>query len=66
VACEQTNTNLKAGEAALTISPADDGAHCTECGRSCCNCELCMKEKRGRKNICGPCLRAELAAKGAA
>ncbi len=60
MACEETSrVDLGAKTAVTTIV---DYERCTTCGRSCCNCELCLKQK-GRKNVCGPCRRAELAKK---
>jgi hypothetical protein len=73
MACETTNSNLKAGNQidssqidsslGMTTDVAAAG-YCTDCGQCCCNCERCQKEK-GAVNICAACARLRAAAKKA-
>lgn len=37
--------------------PVDHTGKCKYCQEKCCNCRLCLKEKRNTPNICTKCFR---------
>ena len=64
MACEQTNTNLGTRKAVITVIEHLD--RCATCGKTCCNCAMCVQHKNGERDICEKCRRAAATKKGAA
>jgi len=63
MACETTSSNLTLAHKTIgtrTITDIAAAGYCTVCGRACCNCEQCVKEK-GAVNICALCHRKAMA-----
>ncbi len=43
----------------IDVKPASIVDRCTKCGKACCPCDLCVKMKGHRRDICAACFRAE-------
>jgi hypothetical protein len=60
MACEQKNILADVAAAVLLARPLDPHVgYCRNCGKACCNCAMCQKEKP--LNVCTSCHRAAAA-----